>query len=167
MRMSATPAVPTAPDTLNRAAERAPAFGIFAREPQMEPDRGMVILARSLARALAWATITQAAFAQPSPIIRGRLLFLRCASCHDVTPGPSPKIGPSLAGVIGRRAGSLPGYAYSPAMKAQTFSWDDATLDAWLTKPSAVVPGTAMAFGGVDNAADRRAIIDYLRAPKP
>jgi cytochrome c len=125
----------------------------------------MVILARSLVFALAWAMITPAAVAQQSPPGRGKLLFLRCASCHDVTPGASPKIGPSLAGVVGRRAGSLAGYAYSPALKAQSFTWDDVTLDAWLTKPSAVVPGTAMAFGGVDSAADRKSIIDYLRAP--
>ncbi len=125
----------------------------------------MMILARSLVFALAWATITEAAVAQQSPPGRGKLLFLRCASCHDVTPGPSPKIGPSLAGVVGRPAGSLAGYAYSPAMKAQSFVWNDVTLDAWLTKPSAVVPGTAMAFGGVASAADRKAIIDYLRAP--
>jgi cytochrome c len=131
----------------------------------MEPKSGMVVLARTFFCALAWAAITQAAFAQQSPPGRGKLLFLRCASCHDVTSGPSPKIGPSLAGVVGRRAGSLAGYVYSPAMKAQSFVWTDVTLDAWLTKPSAVVPGTAMAFGGVDSAADRKAIIDYLRAP--
>jgi cytochrome c len=131
----------------------------------MEPESGMVILFRSFACALAWGTITQAALAQQSLPARGKLLFLRCASCHDITAGPSPKIGPSLAGVVGRRAGSLAGYAYSPAMKAQSFIWDDVTLGAWLTKPSAVVPGTAMAFSGVDSAADRKAIIDYLRAP--
>ncbi len=125
----------------------------------------MFALLRSLSCALAWAAISNAAAAQEAPRPRGKLLFLRCASCHDITPGPSPKIGPSLYGVVGRRAGGLAGYAYSPAMKAQTFIWDDATLDAWLTKPSAVVPGTAMAFGGVESAADRKAIIDYLRAP--
>jgi cytochrome c len=116
---------------------------------------------------MAWVALAQAVVAQESPRSRGKLLFLRCASCHDITQGPSAKIGPNLSGVVGRRAGSLPGYAYSPAMSVQKFTWDDATLDAWLTKPSAVVPGTAMAFGGVEAAADRRAIIDYLRAPSP
>jgi cytochrome c len=125
----------------------------------------MFDLARSLTCALVWAAVAHAGDAQESPRPRGKLLFLRCASCHDVAQGPSPKIGPSLFGVIGRRAGSLPGYAYSPAMKTQAFTWDDVTLDAWLTRPSAVVPGTAMAFGGLDSAADRKAIIDYLRSP--
>ncbi len=94
---------------------------------------------------------------------RGRLLFIRCASCHDISAAASPKIGPNLLGVIGRKAGGLPGYDYSPAMKRQSFTWDEATLDRWLTRPSDLVPGTAMAFAGLPDAADRAAIIAYLR----
>jgi len=105
--------------------------------------------------------------AHADPASRGKLLFLQCASCHDITPGASAKIGPSLYGVVGRHAGSLPGYAYSPAMKAQTFVWDDQMLDRWLTKPTEVVPGTAMAFGGVAKDTDRAAIIAYLRQAAP
>jgi len=105
--------------------------------------------------------------AHADPAMRGKLLFLQCASCHNTTPGPSAKIGPSLYGVVGRPAGSLPGYAYSPAMKAQTFVWDEKMLDRWLTKPTDVVPGTAMAFGGVAKDTDRAAIIEYLRQAKP
>jgi cytochrome c len=99
--------------------------------------------------------------------MRGKLLFLQCASCHDITPGASAKIGPSLYGVVGRRAGTLPGFAYSPAMKAQTFVWDEKMLNRWLTKPSDVVPGTAMGFGGVAKDTDRAAIIAYLRQAAP
>ncbi len=116
---------------------------------------------------LAALMILQAVAAQAAPNPRGRLLFLRCASCHDISAGASPKIGPNLKGVFGRPAGSLPGYAYSPAMKAQTFRWDDATLDRWLTKPTDLVPGTAMAFGGIAVPADRAALIAYLRDPTP
>jgi cytochrome c len=105
--------------------------------------------------------------ARGEPLMRGKLLFLQCASCHDVTPGASAKIGPSLYGVVGRHAGSLPGYAYSQAMKTQTFVWDEKMLDRWLTKPTDVVPGTAMAFGGVAKAEDRQAIIAYLRQTSP
>jgi len=105
--------------------------------------------------------------ARAEPPMRGKLLFLQCASCHDITPGASAKIGPSLYGVVGRHAGSLPGYAYSPAMKAQTFIWDEKMLDRWLTKPTDVVPGTAMAFGGVAKAEDRQAIIAYLSQATP
>ena len=101
------------------------------------------------------------------PAARGKLLFLRCASCHDISSSPSAKTGPNLAGVFNRRAGSLPGYAYSSAMKAQTFSWDEPHLGRWLTRPTDLVPGTAMAFAGLPNAADRSALIAYLRHPAP
>jgi cytochrome c len=99
--------------------------------------------------------------ASPNPG-RGKLLFLRCAACHSIGNGGAARIGPDLGGVVGRKAGSLPGYAYSAAMKSQNFVWDAATLDRWLTRPNDVVPGTAMAFGGMENAQDRQTLIDYL-----
>jgi cytochrome c len=93
---------------------------------------------------------------------RGKILFLRCASCHDLTTAPSPKIGPNLQGVYGRRVASLEGYKYSAALASADFVWDAAHLDAWLTNPNAVAPGTAMAFAGIPDAADRQALISYL-----
>jgi cytochrome c len=93
---------------------------------------------------------------------RGRILFLLCASCHDISDSVSQKIGPNLRGVVGRKAGSLPGFEYSPAMKKQSFVWDNAKLDLWLTEPNSLVPGTAMAFAGLPNRADRDAVIAYL-----
>jgi cytochrome c len=121
-----------------------------------------VSLVRSL---LTVAAVLAPAAACGAPSLRGKLLFLRCASCHDISDKPSQKTGPNLAGVYGRRAGSLPGYMYSPAMKAQTFSWDANMLDRWLARPADVVPGTAMAFVGMDKRADREALIAYLRQP--
>jgi len=99
-------------------------------------------------------------------IARGQRLFLRCASCHDISDSGVTRIGPNLSGVVGRKAGSLPGYAYSPAMKATTFVWDEAMLNRWLIDPAALVPGTAMAFAGMPKEEDRTAIIAYLRQPK-
>jgi cytochrome c len=125
-------------------------------------------LARLSIVALSAATLVGAACADAEPSnAHGKLLFLRCASCHDIGSGPSYKTGPNLAGVYGRPAGSLPGYAYSEAMKSQSFVWDDAHLDRWLTKPTDLVPGTAMAFAGLPSAADRAAVIAYLRHPGP
>jgi len=112
------------------------------------------------------AASASSAEAEPSAA-RGRLLFLRCASCHDISSTASPKIGPNLSGVYGRKAGSLPGYSYSAAMKHADFVWDQASLDRWLTGPNAVVPGTAMAFGGIASESDRAALIAYLRKPTP
>lgn len=97
--------------------------------------------------------------------MRGKILFLRCASCHDISTTSSPKIGPSLKGVVGRQVASLDGYNYSAALKAQNFVWDAAHLDAWIKNPNAVAPGTAMAFAGIPEDADREAIISYLSNP--
>lgn len=93
---------------------------------------------------------------------RGKILFLRCASCHEVTPNTTARTGPSLKGIVGRRVASLQGFSYSPSLKSLSFVWDAAHLDVWLTNPSAVAPGTAMAFAGIQDAAERKAIIDYL-----
>ncbi len=99
--------------------------------------------------------------------LHGKLLFLRCASCHDISAAPSLKIGPNLKGVYGRPSGSLPGYHYSAAMQQAHLVWDAPTLDRWLTNPNALVPGTAMAFAGLPSEQDRQAVIAYLRDPGP
>jgi cytochrome c len=95
---------------------------------------------------------------------RGQRLFLRCAACHAIGSGGGARIGPNLQGVVGRKAGSLAGFAYTPALQATDFVWDEAHLDRWLTRPAALVPGTAMAFAGLAKAEDRAAIIAYLRS---
>jgi cytochrome c len=97
--------------------------------------------------------------------LRGKLLFLRCASCHDISAAQSMKLGPNLMGVYGRKSGSLPGYRYSAAMQQAHLVWDAPTLDRWLTNPNALVPGTAMAFAGLPGEDDRQAVIAYLRNP--
>ncbi len=129
---------------------------------------GLLIAALCAEIILAGPAAAQTAAPQtsaPQTSARGRILFLRCSSCHDISSGPSPKIGPNLKDVVGRRAGSLPGYSYSPAMKAQTFVWDEAHLNLWLKGPSTLVPGTAMAFAGLPSETDRQAVIAYLQNP--
>ncbi len=105
-------------------------------------------------------------FAEQAPdavIAHGRRLFILCASCHNLSESSVTKIGPSLSGVFGRKAASLADYAYSPALKATDFNWDDEMLNQWLIDPVALVPGTRMAFAGFTEADDRSAIIAYLR----
>lgn len=93
---------------------------------------------------------------------KGKTVFARCMACHAVTPGTN-RIGPSLAGVVGRKAGSAPGFTYSPAMKGSKTVWNAKALDGFLARPSgASVPGTKMAFAGVPNATDRANVIAYL-----
>ncbi len=97
---------------------------------------------------------------------RGRLLFIQCRACHDLQPSDIEKIGPNLAGLMGRKAAADAAFAYSPALQAAASKlvWDKATLDRWIEKPAAVVPGNTMAFAGISNPVDRAALLAYLEA---
>lgn len=87
--------------------------------------------------------------------------FAPCISCHSVKPGVNG-VGPSLHGVVGRKAASGAGYAYSDALKTAGLTWDEATLDKWLAGPMKLAPGTKMVFPGITDPARRKAAIDYL-----
>ena len=101
---------------------------------------------------------------QSAEFKRGRLLYIQCRACHDLQPSPVAKVGPNLAGIMGRSAGTDAEFAYSPALKSATLVWDKATLDRWLEKPSALAPGNTMAFAGIANPADRAALIRYIES---
>lgn len=111
---------------------------------------------------LASLAVVPSVLAQSAPVAAGRTAFQVCAACHGTKPGEQ-RMGPSLAGIAGRKAGTVPGYAYSPAMAQAGFKWDDQRLSAFLAQPRSVVPGTKMAFRGVADAAQRQAIIAYLK----
>lgn len=118
------------------------------------------VLAQSTA---AQSAAAQSAAATDSPDYkRGRLLYIQCRACHDLQPSPVDKVGPNLAGIMGRRAAEDPDFAYSPALKGAKLVWDRAMLDRWLEKPSALAPGNTMAFAGIANPADRAALIRYI-----
>lgn len=85
-----------------------------------------------------------------------------CKSCHSVVKGQTV-VGPSLFAVYGTRAGDVPGYAFTPDLKASGLVWNDATLDKWLTNPVALVPGTRMGYAGQPDPAKRAQIIAYLK----
>ena len=94
---------------------------------------------------------------------RGERDFRACASCHSLTPDHN-MTGPSLAGVIGRKAGTLGSFQrYSEALKSSGVTWDEPTLDAWLEKPEAFIPGSRMTFPGIRDAQDRADIVAYLK----
>lgn len=90
---------------------------------------------------------------------RGKTLYQGCAACHSIDDND---IGPKHRGVVGRPAGSVADYAYSPALKASGLTWSEGTLDQWLTNPSALVPGTKMFFK-IDDPQSRADIIAYLK----
>lgn len=121
------------------------------------------------------AGVTLACLFAPLPVLAqdagsaeaGKRVFQRCAACHSATPGGPPRFGPNLSGVVGRKVASVPGYTYSAALKSKSFIWTEAQLDKWLKGPRALVPGTAMPFGGVSDPAERKAVIAYLKKPVP
>ncbi len=89
----------------------------------------------------------------------GAQVYKTCALCHAFDRNGA---GPKHAGVVGRTAGSVPDYRYSPALQKSGIVWTDATLDKWLADPQALVPGTKMFFN-LDSAQDRADVIEYLK----
>ena len=94
--------------------------------------------------------------------VQGETVFKQqCGTCHAIAPGGPAKLGPPLKGMVGRKAGTVPGYAYSKAMTGWGQTWTTANLDAYLAKPAATVPGTKMLVGAPD-AEQRAALVTYL-----
>ena len=126
----------------------------------MRRDKFVIALAALL------AIISHAARAD-GDVANGEKIFARCKACHTIEQGKN-KIGPSLYGIIGRHSGSLEGYNYSDAMKSSNLTWDEKTLDIYLTSPRDLVHGTRMAFPGLKKEQDRQDVIAYLKqATKP
>ncbi len=92
---------------------------------------------------------------------RGARLAAPCAACHDLA-GQAVKIGPHLSSLAGRRAGGLPGFAYSDAMRRSDFDWSARTLDAFLADPQRVVPGNRMLSPGVADTMARADLVFFL-----
>lgn len=94
---------------------------------------------------------------------RGEKIYERCGACHSIE---RDRTGPRHAGLFGRRAGSVPGFEYSPAMKkagANGLVWNDATLDKFLKAPTKFVPGTRMGYAGIKDDQERADLIAYLK----
>ena len=90
---------------------------------------------------------------------RGEQLYQACTDCHSLD---NNDVGPRHRGVFGRKAGSLPDYPYSEALKSSNIVWNEEALDRWLTNPQAVAPGARMFFH-LDNPQDRADVIAFLR----
>ena len=96
--------------------------------------------------------------------IAGRQVFKKCQACHSLEPDKTI-LGPSLAGIVGRKSGAEPDFNYSPAMKQAALTWDAATLDTYLTDPQKLVPGNRMPFPGLKTDQNRKDVIAFLAAP--
>ncbi|MGX7872189.1 c-type cytochrome [Mesorhizobium sp. ORM6] len=122
--------------------------------------------------ALAAPILLAASFATATPAFAagdadaGKKVFTKCMVCHEATTDTN-KIGPSLHGVIGRKAGSLPSFNYSDAMKkagAGGLVWDETNIAAYIKAPKVKVPGNKMPFAGLQNDTDIANVIAYLEA---
>lgn len=114
------------------------------------------------AAVLAAPAIASAAPAEPPQLAQ-------CKVCHNFAAGQPNKIGPNLHGIVGKKAASTAGFAYSAALKGKAASglvWDAKSLDTWLAKPAAFAPGTKMAYAGLADPKARAAVIAYLAGNK-
>jgi len=120
-----------------------------------------VPLSASLAVAVLWSASAPAASAGDATY--GEEIYnSRCVACHSPDAN---RVGPRHRGVVGRKAGSLPDFNYSKAVKRSDVVWDEQTLDKWLTNPQAFIPGQRMNFKIADRT-DRADIIAYLKTLK-
>jgi cytochrome c len=92
--------------------------------------------------------------------LRGEQIYTRCLACHALA---YDRVGPRHCGLFGRMAGSVAGFEYSAAMKDSKFSWDEKTLERFLAKPLAMVPGSTMTYDGVPTLKERMDLITYLK----
>lgn len=115
----------------------------------------------------AWAALPGSATSAPpaGDAAAGKTVFARCAMCHSVALGEN-RLGPTLAGIVGRKAGAVPGYNYSPAMKNSGVTWTPDALDAYLANPRGKLPGVKMIFAGLPKPEDRANVIAYLANSK-
>lgn len=92
---------------------------------------------------------------------KGKVVFEQCAACHSLGEDGDDD-GPTLKGVMGRKAGALDNYRYSAAMKRSDVTWDAMTLDKYIADPQAFIPGNRMAFAGISDQTQRDDLIAYL-----
>lgn len=152
---------PSAPIWL--AALAALAASACATQPAAEPAAkpAPVAAAKPAAPAAPAAAPSPAATALAPPPS-----FVVCTGCHGTKPGAPPSLGPNLFGLAGKKAGAVPGFVYSDAMKASTLVWTEATLAAFTADPAKTIPDNEMDFSGISDPAAAKAIGAYLAALK-
>ncbi len=93
----------------------------------------------------------------------GKRLFLLCTACHNLKKGEPHKVGPNLNGIFGAKAGLREGFIYSEALKKSEIVWNEEEMKKWITDPTDFVPGTNMAFIGIEKQKQQDALIAYLK----
>ena len=161
---SAAPSRPEAPS--GPAASQAPGHPPSPAQPAAVPARTHEAMeaASPPAETVAHAPSKPApAAAIGGDATAGRQVYRKCQACHSLEAGKNT-LGPSLAGIVGKKSGEVPNYNYSAEMKAANIVWDAATLDAYLLDPQKVIPQNKMPFPGLKTANERKDVIAYLVA---
>lgn len=151
-KMAAAPAATSAP-----AASKAQAAAAHNHGHAMTVAQTQTPAAKTPAAETAAAATADVA----GDVVHGRQVFKKCQACHSMQPGKN-MLGPSLAGIVGTKAGEVPHYSFSPAMKKSGLTWTPEKLDAYLADPQKVVPGNKMPFPGLKTAEDRTDVIAFL-----
>lgn len=124
---------------------------------------------KTLMPALAAAAIGLAIASVPAhagDAAKGEKVFKKCKACHTTEAGGKNKVGPNLSGIVGKAAGTVDGFKYSSALMEKAgegLVWDEASLDAFLTKPKNFIEKTKMSFGGIKKEDQRADLIEYLK----
>ncbi|MEQ1497736.1 MAG: c-type cytochrome [Novosphingobium sp.] len=103
------------------------------------------------------------AYLAKADLAKGEASFKKCAACHTATQGGAAGIGPNLFGIVGKGIGAG-GFAYSDGLKGKGGKWEFASMNAWLTSPSAFATGTKMSFAGISDPQERANVIVYLNS---
>jgi cytochrome c len=130
----------------------------------MRKRRAILVMGLEFCTAIAAVDAASAQISLPAskPPDGAALFKQQCATCHATSLSDAPRQGPPLVQIIGRSAGKVEGFHYSPGLAQAGFSWDEARLDAWLTDPRAVIPDSNMTYRQAKTET-RAAIIAYLR----
>ena len=119
-------------------------------------------LRHSVLACSAFALLAANAPANAADAKAGQGVFTRCMACHTDKKGAPNGVGPDLFGVVGRKAGTIADFTFSPALKNSNIVWTNQKLDAWIENPMKMVPGTRMAFAGISDPKQRADLIAYL-----
>lgn len=108
-------------------------------------------------------SVAGAGVATAQDLAAGATSYKKCAACHDVGPTAKNKVGPLLNGLDGRKSGTIAGYSYSEANKASGITWNEQSFLEYIKDPKAKIPNTKMAFAGIKNETEAKALWAYLK----
>ena len=118
----------------------------------------------ALVSGIAYLGLCTLSVSEDAEATSGQLMFNNaCRTCHSIRGGDN-RLGPHMRGIVGRKAGSLPNYSYSSAMRAANFVWDEENLERFIANPDGIVPGNSMKpYGGLASAESRAKLVAFLK----